>query len=530
MLDYLITGATVYDGVTDAPRRLSVGIKGERIAYVGPLLSTSAAERVIHAPECFLCPGFIDTHASTGLGYRFPHAGDNKLFQGVTTEIIGNCGTSTGPVGERLVPTMQRLAEQIGFSFDWRTLGEWFDRVEAYGLPFSVGTFVGHSTLRGGVCTDMQQVTRNDIDRMGAMVDQAMQDGALGLSTGLVYAPGSFAETREIMDLARVVARHGGLYVSHIRDERQELEAAIDEAIEIGRAARVPVLVSHLKAAERPNWGKIPRVIERIEAARTEGLPITFEVYPYTATSTKLRTFIPKAVLSDGVAGMTEKLRAEPWRQRSVDWLRARGTDFDAMVLITEPVPDAAGRSIQQVAEAYEQDPAHMVVDLLLRDPDTWIIYHCMDEADVDAAVLWDASIICSDSWSYPVNAPRQIGHPHPRTYGAFTRFLEQYALKRPRMSFGRAIRKITSYPARWLKLPLRGRIAEGYFADLVLLDPARVREKATFADPRRFSEGTEYVWVNGTLMLEQGTVYEKMPGRVLRLERPAPQAPPART
>ena len=518
MLDYLITGATLFDGVNVEPGQEAVGVLGERIAYVGPALGASAARRVVDASGLYLCPGFIDTHASTGLGYRFPHAGDNKLFQGVTTEIIGNCGTSTGPVGERLVPTMERLAGQIGFTFDWRMLGEWFEGVEAYGLPFNIGTFVGHSTLRGGVCADAQQVTRKEIDQMGALLDQAMRDGALGLSTGLVYAPGSFADTSEIIDLAKIAAHYGGIYVSHIRDERQDLEASIDEAVEIGRVAGLPVLVSHLKAAERPNWGKIPAVLERIEAARAEGVRLTIEVYPYTATSTKLRTFIPKAALSDGVSGMVTKLRTDAWRQQSVEWLRRRGTDFDAMVLITDSVPGAAGKSIRQVADEHAQDPAHMTVDLLLEDPDAWIIYHCINEDDMDAAILWDDSIIASDSWSYPVNAPKQIGHPHPRTYGAFTRFLERYALHEGPLSFGQAVRKITSYPAGWLKLSRRGRIAEGYFADLVALDPTRVREKATFAAPRQFSEGTAFVWVNGALMVEGGTLHEKMPGRVVRL------------
>ena len=517
MLDYLITGATLYDGVSIEPRQEAVGVLGARIVYVGPASGASAARRAVDASGLYLCPGFIDTHASTGLGYRFPHAGDNKLFQGVTTEIIGNCGTSTGPIGERLVPTMERLAGQIGFTFDWRTLGEWFEGVEAYGLPFNIGTFVGHSTLRGGVCADAQQVTRTEIDQMAALLGQAMRDGALGLSTGLVYAPGSFAETGEIIDLAKVAARHGGLYVSHIRDERQDLEASIDEAIEIGRVAGLPVLVSHLKAAERPNWGKIPAVLERIKAARAEGVRITIEVYPYTATSTKLRTFIPKATLSDGVDGMVAKLRTGAWRQQSVDWLRQRGTDFEAMVLITDSVPGAAGKSIRHVAAGYQQDPAHMVVDLLLQDPDAWIVYHCIDQDDMDAAILWPDAIIASDSWSYPVNAPHQIGHPHPRTYGAFTRFLERYALNGGRLSFGEAVRKITSFPASWLNLPHRGCIAEGYFADLVALDPTRVREKATFTEPRQFSEGTVFVWVNGTLMLEDGQLAEAMPGRVVR-------------
>ncbi|MEO0557839.1 MAG: amidohydrolase family protein [Bacteroidota bacterium] len=517
-IDTLIKGAVVYDGVTDAPQRVDVGVRGERIAYVGPPLSSNPGTRRIDAKGRLLCPGFIDTHASTGLGYRFPHAGDNKLFQGVTTEVIGNCGTSTGPIGERLVPTMERLAQEIGFTFDWRTLGEWMDGVETYGLPFNVGTFVGHSTLRGGICTDMQQVTDAEINAMATMLDGAMRDGALGLSTGLVYAPGSFATTDEIVRLTEVVTRHGGIYVSHIRDERQDLEASIDEAISIGQRAGVPILVSHLKAAERPNWGKIPGILSRIESAREKGVDINIEVYPYTATSTKLRTFIPKDTLRDGVSGMVQKLRTDDWRQRSVEWLRRRGTDFGGMVLITESLPGAAGRSIVEIAEAHGRDPAHTIVDVLLAEPDTWIVYHCMDQADVDAAILWPDSIVASDSWSHPVNAPRQIGQPHPRTYGAFTRFLEQYALRSPpRLALGHAVRKITSLPARWLRLPDRGRIAEGCFADLVLLDPDRVHEKATYADPRQFSEGTDAVWVNGTMMIEDGTLRDDTPGHVIR-------------
>ncbi|MEM7353463.1 MAG: amidohydrolase family protein, partial [Acidobacteriota bacterium] len=516
MLDTLIRGATVFDGVDTEPQRLAVGVRGETIAHVGDDPGRSAARRVVDAEGLFLCPGFIDTHASTGLGYMLPNAADNKLFQGVTTEIIGNCGTSTGPVGRRLVPTMEKLAEEIGFTFNWLSLGDWFEGLEDYGLPFNIGTFIGHSTLRAGICADAQQVTRREIDQMVAMLDEATAEGALGLSTGLVYAPGSFAETEEIIELAKVASRHGGIYVSHIRDERQDLEASIEETVRIGREAELPILVSHLKAAEKPNWGKIPGVIARIEAARQEGLEINFEVYPYAAVSTKLRTFIPKPTLADGVEAMVEKLRGDEWRRRSTEWLVQRGTDFQAMVLITESVPGAQGRSVAEIAADRGTEPAEMVVDLLLADPDAWIVYHCIAEADMDAAILWPDSIVCSDSWSHPINAPNQFGNPHPRTFGAFTRFLERYALSEERLPFGHAIRKITSYPAHWLRLPQRGRIAEGCFADLVLLDPSRVKEKATFADPRQTSEGTERVWVNGTLMLEGGEVVRKMPGHIL--------------
>ena len=465
----------------------------------------------------FLCPGFIDTHASTGLGYMLPKAGDNKLFQGVTTEIIGNCGTSSGPIGPLLVDTMFELAESIGFEFTWRSLGDWFEQVESYGLPFNIGTFVGHSTLRAGLVKDHQQVKETDIDAMCQLLEEACGSGALGVSTGLVYAPGSFADTAEIIRLAKVAARHGGIYVSHIRDERQDLEASIEETLRIGHDARLPILVSHLKAAEKPNWGKIPRVIEMIEAARREGLTINFEVYPYTAVSTKLRTFIPKATLADGVRGMVERLKNETWRRQSMDWLVRRGTDFSAMMLIGESLPGVRGRDIADVAREHGKEPAAMVVDLLLADPDAWIVYHCISEDDMDAAVLWPDAIVCSDSWSHPINAPKQFGDPHPRTFGAFTRFLERYALQQQRLPFGEAVRKITSLPAEWLRLTDRGRIAQGVFADLVLLRPEEVKEKATFTEPRQYSEGTDKVWVNGTLMLDQGEVLRRMPGHVIR-------------
>ena len=516
MLKYLINNATVYDGDSPEPQRLSVGIENDVIAYLGEPLNGSAAVTTIDGSGLFLCPGFIDTHASTGYGYMLPNAGDNKLYQGVTSEIIGNCGTSPAPVGDLLIAEMNQKSQQIGFLFNWRELGEWFSLVEEYGLPFNSGTYVGHSTLRAGICHDAQQVTPAEIDQMCIMLEQAMQDGALGLSTGLVYAPGSFAKTGEIIELAKISRKYGGIYVSHIRDERQNLVNSIEEAIEISEKADIAVLVSHLKSAEKPNWGNIPKVIAMITAARARDIKISFEVYPYPAVSTTLRTFIPKAILSDGLDSMVARLKTDEWRQHSVDWLESRETDYAAMMLITESMPGAQGKSIRQYAEERRQAPGEMVIDLLLSDPEAWIVYHCISESDMDAAIMCPYSIVCSDSWSYPVNAPNPIGNPHPRTYGAFTRFLERYALKNQRLSFGDAINKISSFPADWINIPRRGRIREGYFADLTLLNPGEVKEKATFQEPRQFSEGTKYCWVNGTMMIENGTLLEKLPGKII--------------
>jgi len=339
-----------------------------------------------------------------------------------------------------------------------------------------------------------------------------------------VYAPGSFANTQEIIDLAIVAKNRGGLYASHIRDERQDLEDAIEEAIEIGRQAGIPVLVSHLKAAEKPNWGKIPRVIRHIENARAEGISVSFEVYPYTAVSTKLRSYLPKDILQDGLAGMVERLKTESWSNRSINWLEKRGTDFDNMVVISDRIPAARGRSIGRVARGNGRHPAQVAIDILILDPDAWMVYDCISEEDMDLAVLWPESIICSDSWSYPVNAPVQIGNPHPRTYGAFTRFLERYVLGRQEISFGQAVKKVSTYAADWLGFTDRGRIREGFAADIVILDPENVHEKATYEEPRQYSEGTEYVWVNGKMVINCSLQTDELPGTVLtRQDRSIP-------
>jgi N-acyl-D-amino-acid deacylase len=519
-LDLLIENATVYDGESPAPRRWRVGVAGDRIALVEEASSpapAAGAREVVDARGLVLCPGFIDTHASTGFGYRLPHAADHKLWQGVTTEVIGNCGTSSAPIGEPLLERTRELAEQAGFPFDWRTLDEWLRSVEAYGLPIHSATYVGHGTVRASVAGDARQVTEEDLAAMEREVEAAMRAGALGLSTGLVYAPGSFADTAEVIRLARVAARHGGRYASHIRNEREGLEAAVAEVIEISRRAGLPALVSHLKAAERPNWGKIPAVIDSIERARGEGVDVTFEVYPYAAVSTQLRTFIPKETLAGGVEAMIERLANPEWRARTVAWLDQRGTDYAAMVMITESLAGSRGASVAELAKRRAEAPGEMVIELLLADPAAWIVYHCIDEADLDAAVSWPDSIVCSDSWSYPVNAPYQIGDPHPRTFGAFTRFLERWALSDERMPLGAAIRKITSLPADFLGFADRGRIRQGCMADLVLLDPGAVAERATYSAPRQFSAGTVGVWVHGTRMLGEGGLCVAKPGRILR-------------
>lgn len=519
MLDVLITDAEVYDGVSPRCQRVSVGLIGDRIVHVGDRPIGHAAHTHISAPGRVLCPGFVDSHASTSLGHLLPNPADHRLHQGITTEVVGNCGTAEAPVGPHGIEAHNTCMDALGLSTRWSTMAEWRAALTEHGLPIHVATHVGHNTLRRAAGIWDAPPTTHQRQTMARLLQEGLSAGALGLSSGLIYAPGCFAQTEELIELASHVARAGGIYASHIRDERHGLFDAIEEALEIGRQASLPVLISHLKSAERPNWGRIPAVLNRLEEARGDGQAVTFEVYPYTAVSTRLRAFLPVDLRQGGETAFAARLRQHQHHAKA--HLHARGTDFAALMFITDSLPGAQGCSVADIAHRQHQDPAQVAIDALLADPDAWIIYHCIDEADMDAAVCWPDAIVCSDAWSQPVNAPTPIGDPHPRTYGAFTHFLERYALS-GRIPFGDAIRKITSLPADWLGLTNRGRIEVGAIADLTLLNPDQLQARATYTRPRQLSEGTEQVWVCGVAMFdEQGHIARHTPGQCLQRTSP---------
>ncbi|MEM8909221.1 MAG: amidohydrolase family protein, partial [Bacteroidota bacterium] len=322
MLDYLIVNASVCTGRLEKAQERAVGIQGTQIVLLDQEQALPEARQVIDGKGLILAPGFIDPHASTGFGYFFPKAADHKLYQGITTEIFGNCGTSPAPIGPNLMPTMERLSGEIGFPFDWQSMEEYFDRIQNH-LQFNIATLVGHSTLRGGYLADWKNLEADELMQMKQALAQAMEEGALGFSTGLIYAPGCFAELEEIVELAKVVAQAGGVYASHIRDERNEIEAAVEEALTISERAGIRTLISHLKAAEKQNWGKIPKILQQIENFNRQhpNLQAAVDVYPYTAISTKLRAFIPTFILQDGIEQVPEKLKDPAVRKAIADWI-----------------------------------------------------------------------------------------------------------------------------------------------------------------------------------------------------------------
>ena len=518
MLDYLIVNSTIVDGSGNEPYVGTVGILNNKISFVEKSGFNQPAKKTIDAEGLFLTPGFIDTHASTGFGFFFPHAADHKLYQGITTEIFGNCGTSPAPIGPLLEEKMYSLADDLGFPFNWRSLAEYFSKLEDIGLQFNVANLTGHSTLRAGEVKDWNNINKKELSAMKKAMEQSMQQGALGLSTGLIYAPGCFAETEEVVELAKIAASYGGVYASHMRDERDKLAEAVEETLTIGEQAGINVLVSHLKSAEKRNFGKISTILQRLEAYNnSHTTQAKIDVYPYTAVSTKLRAFVPKDLLAEGIDKVPQRLKRPAVEKEIESYIDKKGYDLSQMLFISNDHPQWEGKSIAEIAEVEHWSLAKTIIEILSRDTEVWIVYFCIYEADMDAAVCWPNAMICTDSWSHPINSPHKIGIPHPRSYGAFTQFIYDYVKVKKLLSFQEAIRKITSMPANYFALPDRGLIAPGKIADLNLINFAKLKPNATYTDPLRLSDGVEWVWVNGTAIIEASIINETKPGVIIK-------------
>lgn len=521
MLDYLIKDALICTGLLEKAVVGDVGIEGDKIVLVDSNNENVVAKETIDGKGLVLAPGFIDPHASTGFGYFFPNAADHKLYQGITTEIFGNCGTSPAPIGPHLMETMERLSGQIGFPFDWTSMEEYFERIESQ-LQFNIATLIGHSTLRGGHMEDWKNLKDGQLEEMKVALGKAMDEGGIGFSTGLIYAPGCFAGMDEIVALAKVVAEKGGIYASHIRDERNGIEEAVDEALTISKRANIRTLISHLKAAEQQNWGKIPKILKQIESFNQAhpNLQVAVDVYPYTAISTKLRAFIPNYILKGGIENIPEKLKEASVVKDIADWIIERDYDLTQMMIISDEFEAYFGKTVAQIAIDQKLSEAETMAQILTKSTETWIVYHCIDQKDIDAAVLWNKAMICTDSWSYPINAPKSIGQPHPRSYGAFTTYLERYVLNLKALTWEEAIHKITYLPAQFFQIQNRGEIKNNYQADLVLLNPKTLKANATYTEPRSLSTGVEYLWVNGQLVIEKTKIKNNTPGQVLTLDQ----------
>lgn len=509
MLDFLITNAEVYDGTSNEPQFTSVGIQGDRIVHVGEPPVGMPTGQTIDAYSKILCPGFVDTHGAPGPDGPKRELAEARLFQGVTTEIVGRGGRSPAPIGDA-------LAQRVGERFPWRTLGQWLDRVEQQGSYTNLGVLVGHATLRRGVCGDVQQATPEHVQAMAALLDQALGEGGLGLASDPASVPGGFADEMEIRSLVQVAVRHGVPWATRPRDERQQLAAAIDEATGLAGDLGATTLLGPLRAAEASNWGKIADAIRQVEEARGRGVALDFEVVPYDAVALPLRELLPREFQAHGLEGLQARLAREDWRKYAADWLAFRGVDLSRLVMTTNRPTGVSGRDIVDLARIWQKEPAGALMDLVAAEPNSQGVYQCLAQDDVDAAVLSNDAIVSSGAPDFPIDTPDLDIRPHPAVWAAFTRLLERYAIE-GLLPFGDVIRRVTSLPADRLGLSGRGRIATGAFADLVLLDPGAVKAHATFENPQQKSEGIEKVWVNGRLVVSEGALQGEPSGRILR-------------
>ncbi len=529
-LDWLIRGGTVLDGTGAPGRPADVALEGDRVVSVAPGLAAEA-RRVVDATGCFVTPGFIDMHAHSDFSLLQVPSAESKIRQGVTTEVTGMCGFSPAPApagGGLLREWAAFLAP--GLVWSWTGFGSWLDRLRAAGLSVNVVPVVGHGALRiGAMGFARRPPSGAEAQRMADLLRESLDAGAFGLSTGLIYAPGAFSETDELVALARVLAeRPGRLYCSHVRGEGPTLERALAEALAIGEGAGVPVQISHLKVAGRANWPRMEAAIRLLDEARARGVEAAADMYPYTAGSTTLASLLPPWVHEGGLAALLRRLADSATRERIVregrtpegEWRGPNGpTPWEAVLIAECPAaPAAEGRTVAELAAARGHGPEDTMLALLVQAAGrVSMIHHLMSEPNVARVLQHPHVTIGSDNLGLCAGPEgTHPGKPHPRQHGCFARVLGTCVREQRLLTWEDAVRKMTGQAAATLRLRNRGVLRPGAAADVVVFDPATVADRATYQDPHRYPVGVPWVWVNGGALVEDGRFQPRPTGRVL--------------
>lgn len=538
VFDLLIRGGTVVDGTGAPGIRADVGLSGDRIKAVGDLSAAANAKGVpvvIDATDRVVCPGFIDVHGHSDTSILVDPAIASHLHQGFTTQLSGNCGDTLAPLAEPGREMVELALAGSGIEPGWSSFADYLAVVERRPLGLNHAFLVGHGTIRGAVLGPTSApATDADLKAMVRHLKEALDAGAVGLSSGLIYPPGIYASADELIRLVSVTARRGGLYASHIRNESDDMFGALDEAIETIRAAGsgARLQVSHLKAGSLSVWGRGPEAVERLERARAEGLDVAADQYPYTAAGTTLEIVLPPAIMAMSIDDIVDALGDPEVRDRirreiasgAPGWENAAADPGWAGLRIADSRThrDWAGHTLAELASEFDRDPADVAFGLLVDDRlDTSIVMECMSDTDVDAimAVPWIA--VCSDAGGRRPGHPHLgSGLPHPRAYGSAPRVLGRYVRDRGVLPLETAIAKLTSVPAERIGLRGRGVVRPKAFADLVVFDPATVTDVATELDPHRYPTGIEHVIVNGVPAIVDGRETDRRAGRLLRRER----------
>jgi dihydroorotase/N-acyl-D-amino-acid deacylase len=529
--DTVIVNGHVIDGTGSPWYAADVGIRDGRITAIGRLADAAAKQR-IDATGRIVAPGFIDMLGQSELTVLVEPTLPSKIFQGITTELTGE-GGSVAPLNDAIIKADKVDYDHFKLIPDWRTLAEYFARAEKQGIGINMAHLVGATQVRRMVLgDDDKQPAAADLDRMKALVREAMQQGAFGVSTSLQYPPAPYAKTEELIALASEASRFGGIYATHMRSEAGTVLDALDEAIRIGREAKIPVEVWHVKAAGKRNWGRMPAIVAKIEAARRAGVDVTADTYAYPAWFNSFSAFIPPWAHDGGDEKLIARLKDPATRARIKQEMLApddKGWDNEwqeipgpEAVLIgavqNEELKSIQGKTLADVASLWKTDPIDTLFDILIKDHAfTYVAVFGMSEPDVALAVKQPWVAFNNDSQGTAPTGLLGQEHPHPRAYGTFPRVIRKYVREDKLLSLEEAIRKMTSLPAQKLRLADRGVLKAGMWADVVVFDAETITDKATFAQPNQLSEGMDYVLVNGVAVIAAGKATRALPGKVLR-------------
>lgn len=524
MLDILIKNGKVIDGSGKAGVMADVGIRAGRIEAV-EALPGAEADLVIDARGLVVAPGFIDIHSHADYTLPVNRTADSKVYQGVTTEVVGNCGISMAPLTSQMQARKEEnmIFGDFGLVWEWDSFESFLDLLRQ-GTSVNVIPLVGHGTVRRAVMqVSDERPTPAQMEAMRQEVRAAMRAGAFGLSTGLIYAPNVYAETDEIIELAKIAAAEGGIYTSHIRGEGNTVLEAVDEAIEVGRRANIPVEISHLKAEQRINWHKMTAIIEKIDAARADGLDVTADMYPYNAFCTTMTSLLPAWALEGGFPAMVARMRDPQTRAQIAAFMAREAEDGQpgywqgTLISGCERLPEIEGRDLQSLADERGRDPVDAALDILLESGgEASMVQFAMNEDNVEMGLRVPYIMIGSDGEGRSREGSTSIGKPHPRNYGTFPRVLGHYTRERGLFPLEIAVSKMTGLTAQKFGLKDRGLLRPGCAADVTILDPQTVIDRATFRDPHQYAEGIAYVLVNGKPVIWQGQHTRALPGSVL--------------
>jgi N-acyl-D-amino-acid deacylase len=527
--DIVIINGHIIDGTGSPWYSGEIGIRDGKIAAIGNL-AAAPRKRTIDAAGKVVAPGFIDMLGQSELTILVDPRLPSKIYQGITSEITGE-GGSAAPLNDAIIQADRSGYEHLKITPDWRTLRQYFARLEKQGMGINLASYVGATQVRRMVLGDADiQPTAAQLDQMKALVRGAMTDGAAGLSTALEYAPAPYAKTDELIALATEAGKFGGIYSTHLRNESDSVLEAIDEALRIGREAHIPVEIWHIKVAGKNNWGGMPKVVARINAARAAGADVTADTYAYTAWYNDFSAFIPPWAHDGGTTKLVERLKdpatrvhirkdiLTPSKDWDNEWQEIPGPEAVMIGAVeNEKLLPLQGKRLSEIAKLWNEDPMDALFDFLIEDPSTGVAVFGMSQPDVTLALQQTWVAIDNDSEGTSPQGILGQAHPHPRAYGTFPRILAKYVREEKVLTLEDAIRKFSALPAQRLRLTDRGVLKAGMWADVVIFDPATVRDRATFDNPNQLSEGMEYVLVNGVPVIDGGNLTAALPGKVLR-------------